>query len=604
MLADIELDESQRAVAEAEADARLFVTAAAGQGKTEVLLARVKTLVEDGLNPADEILVLSFSRAAVEAVRKRARAHDLDGLQIRTFDSFAAQILLDMDEEVLGDSFEKRIRKATDYVSGDDTPERVLQLKHLLIDEAQDLVGDRAELVLALLVALGDDIGFTVLGDPLQGIYDFQLKESASKLASGELIEKLKTEFSAEHETLSKHYRALTDRTKELITVGEEIRSLGKLDDATAKTAHQLLDGFRRQVSSTSVLNESGALGPNDGETTALLCSTNYEVLVASELLWQNGYRHLVRRKAQDMSVAPWVHAVFKDLEDRTYDADDIRFRLTTLFGDSAGDLWLALKTAEGIFAAYDSLNVPQLSRRLRNRSVPLTLTVADTADLVVSTVHRAKGLEFTNVLYMQPEFGSPAAEENEATLKQKYVALSRAREEIISTKLPKKLLQRADGSTGRWLEKAYGKYGPYTARMEFTNSDIDDVSPYYPASGEATAVQENLVLENLLGQVVSGSLEFEPEPGEVPRYQLTTDDGKVIGRTSTSFAYAFKNSLGFRKGGSFQWPAGFTGARVTSIECATGHPEETKLTGLGSSGMWLVPRLTGLIKRTTNQEQ
>lgn len=601
MLADIELDESQRAVAEAEPEDRLFVIAAAGQGKTEVLLARVKTLVENGLNPADEILVLSFSRAAVEAVRKRARVHDLDGLQIRTFDSFAAQILIDMDEDTLGDSFDARIRKATEHISGDETPDRIFHLKHILVDEAQDLVGDRAELVLALLSVLGDDIGFTVLGDPLQGIYDFQLDESKSKLTSAELIDRLVSDFGAERHALAKHYRAVTDRTRELISVGDEIRSLGELNASRSETAHGLLDDFRRQVSSTSLLNESGALSPNAGETTVVLCSTNYEVLIASELLWQNGYPHLVRRKAQDMSVAPWVHQVFKDLEDRTYDADDIKSRLTGLFGDSAADLWLALKTAEGNFTAYNSLNVPQLSQRLRSRSIPLTLTVEDTASLILSTVHRAKGLEFTNVLYLQPEFGSPAAEQNEATLKQKYVALTRAREEVISTKLPKKLLQYADGSTGRWLEKAFGRNRmQYTARMEFLNSDIDDVSPYYPEDGDAQAIQDNLVLDDLLGQVVSGFLQSEPEPGEVPRYVLTTSDGKVIGRTSPAFAYALKKNFGF-KTRSHEWPAGFTGARVTSIECATGHPEETKLTGLGSSGMWLVPRLTGLITRTKN---
>ncbi|MGW6173694.1 UvrD-helicase domain-containing protein [Arthrobacter sp. NPDC055138] len=598
MSVDLQLDRSQIEVAEAEPEARLFVTAAAGQGKTEVLLARVKSLVEDGLNPADEILVLSFSRAAVEAVRKRARVHDLDGLQIRTFDSFAAQILIDMDQETLGDSFDARIRKATTYIAGEEPPDRITHLKHILVDEAQDLVGDRAELVLALFSVLDDDFGFTVLGDPLQGIYDFQLEESDSKLTSAELIEKLIQDFGAGHQTLSKHYRAMTERTRELITVGNEIRSFGALEGSLCESAHDLLDDFRRQVSSNSLLNESGALSPRAGETTALLCSTNYEVLIASELLWQNGYPHLIRRKAQDMSVAPWVHYVFKDLEDRTYDADEIKSRLHELFGEAAADRWLALKTAEGNFSAYDSLNVPQLSQRLRSRSVPLTLTVADVAPLVVSTVHRAKGLEFTNVLYLQPEFGSPAAEQNAATLKQKYVALSRAREEIVSTKLPKKALKHADGSRGRWLEKAYGKYGQYTARMEFLNSDIDDVSPYYPVDGDADAVQSNLVLDDLMGQVVSGRLESQPEPGEVPRYELSTGDGRVLGRTSQSFAFALKRNFGFKGNRSQEWPTAFTGARVTSIECATGHPEETKLAGLGSSGMWLVPRLTGLISR------
>ncbi len=601
---EVHLDGSQRAVVEAEPDARLFVTAAAGQGKTEVLLARVGTLVEDGLNPADEILVLSFSRAAVEAVRRRARVHDLDGLQIRTFDSFAAQILMDVDDQELNGDFEARIRKATKHITGDEIPDRVTYLKHILIDEAQDLVGDRAELVLALLGALGDTLGFTVLGDPLQGIYDFQLKESASPLTSGELIEKLITDFGAEPLALSEQYRAITDRTRKLVAVGERVRDLGSLDGPNAGTAHRLIDEFRREVSSSSVLHESGSLSPVPAERTAVLCSTNYEVLVTSELLWQNGYPHLVRRSAQDMNLAPWVHQVFKDLEDRTYDADEIKGRLTTLFGDSADDLWLALKTAEGNYTTYRSLDVPRLSRRLRTRSVPLTLTVADTADLVVSTVHRAKGLEFTNVLYVQPRTGSPAAEENEATLKQKYVALTRARAEVISTKLPKNLLQPAERSSGRWLEKAYRGKARYTTRMEFMNSDIDDLTPYSPTEGDAATVQDALVLEVLLGQVISGVLQDEPRQGEEPRYVLRTDEGTVIGRTGPGFAHDLRRHLGFSKTRGEQWPEGFIGARVTSVECATGHPEETKLAGLGSSGMWLVPRLTGLITRTTNQEQ
>lgn len=597
MPADFVLDESQREVAEAEPEARLFVTAAAGQGKTEVLIARVKSLVDDGLNPADDILVLSFSRAAVEAVRKRARDHDLDGLQVRTFDSFAAQVLLDVGEEQVGESFDARIRKARKYIAGDEVPDRITYLKHVLVDEAQDLVGDRAELVLELFSALSDDFGFTVLGDPLQGIYDFQLEESESKLTSDVLVETLIETFGAEKRTLARHYRALTDRTRELISIGNQIRNMGALEGPACETAHNLLDDFRREVSSSSLLNESGALSPNNGDTTALLCSTNYEVLVTSELLWESGYSHIVRRKAQEMSVAPWVHRVFKDLEDRTYDSLEIKTLLRELPGDHVDDYWLALKTAEGNFSAYDSLNVSRLSERLSTRSIPLTLTVADNAPLVVSTVHRAKGLEFSSVLYLQPDPGSPAAKINAITLKQKYVALSRAREEIISTKLPKNVRRHSEQSEGRWLEKAFGRNGRYTVRMEFLNSDIDDKAPYYPSNGSPSDVQDGLVLEELLGAVVTGRITSDLGPGVVPRYELTADDGRVLGRTSVPFAYALRKYLGF---GNRQpkWPTAFSGARVTSIECASGHPEETRLAGLGSSGMWLVPRLTGLISR------
>ena len=594
------LDVSQRSVATATPDERQFVVAAAGQGKTEVLLSRASSLVDDGLNPADEILVLSFSRAAVEAVKRRSVKHDLDGLQIRTFDSFAAQIVLDEEDDTeaaLEQGFEARIRRATDLIKGAEIPDRLYPLRHILIDEAQDIVGDRAEFVLALIDALGDEVGFTVLGDPLQGIYDFQLQDSVSQRTSTSFLQTLLDDFNATQTQLSNHYRATTDRTKELIKLGDSIRGMGDLDDSKSHAAHRLLDNYRLESSSTSILNLPGMLEPLDGDTTALLCSTNYEVLVASELLWDNGHRHVIRRKAQDMSIAPWVYEMFKDLEDRTYPASEIKEKLLAIGGDDADNQWLALKSAEGDSRAWDSLNVPRLSQRLRSRSVPLALTVEDSTSLILSTVHRSKGLEFTNVLYVQPPFGAPAAKDDASTLRQKYVALSRAREEVVSTKLPKDPSKRSASRAGRWLESGFGKYGQYTVRMEFINSDIDDVAPFVPSGATAESVQKNLVLDNLLGKIISGTI-IEND-AEVPSYILSTDDNQIIGRTSTPFGYALKNSFAFRSRRNWNWPLGFSGARVTSIECATGHPDYTKASGLGSSGMWLVPRLTGLVTPT-----
>ena len=82
-----ELDESQRAVAEAPADARLLVIAGAGQGKTEVVASRIEYLVEDeGLSASTEIMALSFSRAAVHAVRTRLDVRDIARTDVRTFD--------------------------------------------------------------------------------------------------------------------------------------------------------------------------------------------------------------------------------------------------------------------------------------------------------------------------------------------------------------------------------------------------------------------------------------------------------------------------------------------------------------------------------------
>ena len=56
-------------------DAHALVSAAAGTGKTHTLAGRLTWLVEgEGLSAGDEVLVLSFSRAAVAELRRRIRA--------------------------------------------------------------------------------------------------------------------------------------------------------------------------------------------------------------------------------------------------------------------------------------------------------------------------------------------------------------------------------------------------------------------------------------------------------------------------------------------------------------------------------------------------
>lgn len=116
----IELNGQQRAVVEAPIDERLLVIAGAGQGKTEVVAARIGFLVdEEQLSASTEVLVLSFSRAAVTAVTRRLEQRDVAAANVRTFDSFAGKILLDADIEPIG-SYEARIRQATTVLNESD----------------------------------------------------------------------------------------------------------------------------------------------------------------------------------------------------------------------------------------------------------------------------------------------------------------------------------------------------------------------------------------------------------------------------------------------------------------------------------------------------
>ena len=109
------VDAAQSAVVEAPISSRLLVTAGPGTGKTRTLLARAQWLVDhQGLEPGDGLLVLSFSRAAVETVARRGFAETgLGRLPVRTLDSLAARILLEVGAQA-SLSFDRRIAAATE----------------------------------------------------------------------------------------------------------------------------------------------------------------------------------------------------------------------------------------------------------------------------------------------------------------------------------------------------------------------------------------------------------------------------------------------------------------------------------------------------------
>lgn len=160
----------------------MLVEAGPGSGKTHVACDRVISLVQDeGIAPS-RILLLSFTRIAVAELRDRIgrRLNEIPNvaaLQIRTFDSFAARLLSSAGVGSSG-GHDASIRAATRLLRSDDplVADAIGQLEHVLIDEAQDLVGDRKEMCEALLALLDPGCGVTVFGDFAQAIYGYQHK--------------------------------------------------------------------------------------------------------------------------------------------------------------------------------------------------------------------------------------------------------------------------------------------------------------------------------------------------------------------------------------------------------------------------------------------
>ena len=205
--------DEQKVVITADYRKRILVNAGPGTGKTWTLIERIKEFLNNEEVEPENIVVLCFSRAAVRVITERLKLADKNrtinarwrSIDIRTFDSFATWLLANLrdaedDElkELLPDdddfenlNYEQRILRAKAIFDNDKYKILADSWQHVIVDEVQDLVGPRAELVLAMLNDLPESCGFTLLGDSCQAIYDYMSEDDNNVISSSVFRKKL-----------------------------------------------------------------------------------------------------------------------------------------------------------------------------------------------------------------------------------------------------------------------------------------------------------------------------------------------------------------------------------------------------------------------------
>lgn len=224
-------DKRQTAVIEAPAEARLLIAAGPGSGKTWTACSRIARLVEAGAVPA-RILVVSFTRAAVAEIRNRIagflkRPDDAFAINIQTLDSLAWSLNSGAGtaSDLTSTDFEAGIREALRLLEADEDwlLDELERYQHVVIDEAQDLTGDRRSMVLALMKRLRKECGISVFHDPAQSIYHFVEGERAG-IESG--LSAVEPPFSSVE--LQRNYRCKSQKLLDLFAEGR--RLLGSED--------------------------------------------------------------------------------------------------------------------------------------------------------------------------------------------------------------------------------------------------------------------------------------------------------------------------------------------------------------------------------------
>jgi hypothetical protein len=595
----LQLSEEQREIAVLPPATKLLVTAGPGTGKTHALIARLAELVGTyDLSPGQEVLVLSFSRAAVREIRNRVAAAGGDVAYVRavTFDSFATRLLAELQPEGpwIEENYDGRIARATKLIREDERARQELEAyAHLLVDEVQDLVGERADFVRTIVQVVSG--GFTLLGDPAQGIYNFQAEGKAREIGAAALYEWLRRQFGERliEQSLSHNFRAQTDDSRVALWAGRELNGAApKYSEIRDNLIKDLLN-----LPSVGALDNAIAVLRRSRGRTAVLCRTNGEALVISGRLHEVGVDHWLQRTATDRAIAPWVGTILGDVDHRHLGRTAFFDRIKESdppHAPPAETAWKLMKRIDS--RRSDDIDLEVIATRFRTGFVPDELSDVPPPDLMVSTIHRAKGLEFDRVLLVAPTDlydEDPQAEAEEARVL--YVAMTRPRRDLISMDAAPVdgRLRKAD--TDRWVRRGWKNWQVWGYEVSGDDTDKSNPPGGLLLDCNPRDVQNYLRSEVRPGDSVALRLISSSVSGSRRAFYAIEHEGHDIGLTSERFSQLLYRTLRINRRFEPQWPVAIRGLHIESIDTVAATGTTTRRCGLGVSGIWLRPRVVGL---------
>lgn len=594
----------QASVVAAPVTARIAVEAGPGTGKTETLAGRLRHLIGQGRLSASNILVLSFSVAAVKELKSRVEKTPAGPgasaayVEIRTFDSFASRLLRSVlgAAALAGMGYDDRIIRATKEISTNPEALKVLRaFKHVLLDELQDLVGVRADFAHALLATLKP--AFTMFGDSAQGIYDFQIQGGPSRTTSGDLMG-----------TIRKAFPDLGPPV--CFTTNFRVGANSRLLDISLRGRALLLESpekarlfLEKEFSALAGLGSTAAPKIEEGllrEATCVVCRTNGQVLRLAGELNKKGVPFRMARDRNQYLAPAWIGAVF-------FGWPDERVRKQAFLAKACAQLAIqearALELWNGLVAAFAepgaiAFGIGDLRSALVEGTVlPDFGLFPPAADVIeLSTIHRSKGREFMNVIVVMEPDGEDARGKEEDSMSKAseprvlFVALTRA----------KSGLRRMEAATrGVWMPKerwirSFGSKGDFKKLNSIQVGLARDVDGASFVAGSKAAAAQGMLLEKCRpGTPVE--LVLDGREGGCPIYRIKSG-GRDVGRMSKEFGWAVWHTLDDLNGKPRSFPKSIQNLWVREVTTVVGDLSDERVDRpLRTSGLWLGLELEGL---------
>ena len=423
-----ELSPTQLSIINDNESKYIAVAAGPGSGKTRVLVHKLASLLLMEDVKHEQLLMLTFSRAAVTEFKKRL--YDLIGnaayfIEIKTFHSFCFDLLGKVGSIEKSDDI---IKKTIEKIKNNEVEISHITKTVLVIDEAQDMNKDEYNLINALM-QLNEDMRAIAVGDDDQNIFEF-------RGSSSQYLENFITVNKATKHELIENYRSKNNLVEYTNEFSKQIKHRLKSTDIIARqrdNGHLKIVRYYTNNLITPTVNDILSTGLSG--TSCVLTKTNEEALQVAGLLLKNKVQAKLIQSNDGFSL---------------YHVQEIRhfINLLNLSNEEfiiSDDTWdTAKKEIAKQFRKSERLDLclnlikdfEQTNPKKKYRSDFDTFIRESKLEdfynengqtIFVSTIHKAKGKEFDNVFIMLDNFNS----EGDEAKRQLYVAMTRAKQNL-----------------------------------------------------------------------------------------------------------------------------------------------------------------------------
>ena len=394
----------------------IVVAAGPGSGKTRVLVHKLASLLllEDVKH--EQLLMLTFSRAAATEFKKRLI--DLVGnvahyVEIKTFHSYSFDLI---GKQGSLDEAKDVVRHAAEMIEKGEVEPSKIAKSVLVIDEAQDMGQDDFRLVQALM-RQNEEMRMIAVGDDDQNIYAFRGSDSR-------YMQSLVSQEGAKLYEMTDNYRS----AKAIVNCAN--RFVQRIPNRMKHAPIQSATGEEGKVMTLKSL-QNAEIKVQGG--TAILTHTNEETMQVAYELEQRGLHATV---AQSMGGFRFgnlaeVRYFIKQLGENkevTISKKNWQEAKKCTFETYASSTCLGVM--RHFFADFEAIHKEYYRSDLREfvfESNIEDFIASDDKSVFVSTIHKAKGREFDTVYLMSSVPDGRQVEDMRAY----YVGLTRAKRNL-----------------------------------------------------------------------------------------------------------------------------------------------------------------------------